>query len=415
MMNDANYDHERTVTAFFDTRAAADKAMADVVGLGVPSAMASIVAGHGGTGTGMTGGTGMAGTAAPEEGFWGSVKNLFAPEEDKHSYAEGLSRGGYLLTVHTSEAHYDRVLDILDREGAVDMNERETQWRSEGWSGTHATAPALGTSTAAGYGTAGATSGAATTTGMASTGTSTTSMASTGTSATGLAAATTARTGADALGAKRGVGTEEGTIQLAEETLRVGKRDVNHGRVRLRSYVVEKPVNESISLRSERVDVARHAVDRPLAAGENLFADRTLTAEEHAEEAVVSKEARVYEEVSLGKTAQERTQEIHDTVRRTEVEVDDARTSGTAKTGVAATAGGFDAKTITEHMPVLGSDGEHVGTVDHLDGANRIKLTKNDSPDDKHHFIPMSWVERVDTHVHLKKSSTEARREWAVV
>ena len=413
MMNDATYDHERTVTAFFDTRAAADKARADVVGLGVPSAMASIVEGHGGT-TGTTG-MGTTGTTAGQgEGFWDSVKNLFAPEEDKHSYAEGLSRGGYLLTVHTSEAHYDRVLDILDREGAVDMNERETQWRSEGWSGTHANAPALGTSTAAGYGMAGATSGAASTTGMATTG-----MATTGTSTTGMASGaararvgvTGATTGTTRTGA---LGAEEGTIQLAEETLRVGKRDVNHGRVRLRSYVVEKPVNESISLRSERVDVARHAVDRPLGAGENLFTDRTLSAEEHQEEAVVSKEARVYEEVSLGKTAQERTQEIHDTVRRTEVEVDDARTSGTAKTGVVG-GGRFDATTITEHMPVLGSDGEHVGTVDHLDGANRIKLTKNDSSDDKHHFIPMSWVERVDTDVHLNKSALEAQRGWSVV
>ena len=343
MMNDANYDHERTVTAFFDTRAAADKARADVVGLGVPSAMASVVEGHG-TITGTTGGTstGMSGTTTTGqgEGFWDSVKNLFAPEEDKHSYAEGLSRGGYLLTVHTSEAHYDRVLDILDREGAVDMNERETQWRSEGWSGTHANAPALGTSTAAGYGTA----SSASTTGTTTTGLGTTGMASGAATTTG---STTARTGTTAstaalgtgtlgkgtLGTERGVAGEEGTIQLAEETLRVGKRDVNHGRVRLRSYVVEKPVNESINLHSERVDVARHAVDRPLAAGENLFTDRTLTAEEHDEEAVVSKEARVYEEVSLGKTAQDRTQEIHDTVRRTEVEVDDGRTTGTTRTG----------------------------------------------------------------------------------
>ncbi len=164
--------------------------------------------------------------------------------------------------------------------------------------------------------------------------------------------------------------------------------------------------------------MARHAVDRPLTAGENLFAERTLSAEEHVEEAVVSKEARVYEEVSLGKVAQDRTQEIKDTVRKTEVEVVDERTGATRTgmtTGMAATGGRFDATTITEHMPVLGSDGVHVGTVDHLDGADRIKLTKNDSSDDRHHFIPMSWVERVDTHVHLKKSAGEAQKEWSVV
>ncbi len=320
MINDTSYDHARTVTAFFDTRAAADKALADVVAAGVPSSMVSIVEGHGSTGS--TAMTGTTGATANQEGFWGSVKNLFAPEEDKHAYAEGLSRGGYLLTAHTSEGHYDHVLDILDHEGAVDMNERETQWRSEGWTGTHAAAPALGTSTAAGYGTTGAS-----TTGL-------TSAATTPVTGTGT---TTARTGVGAAA----LGAEEGTIQLAEETLRVGKRDVNHGRVRLRSYVVETPVNESVSLHSERVDVARHAVDRPLTAGENLFAERTLSAEEHVEEAVVSKEARVYEEVSLGKVAQERTQEIKDTVRRTEVEVVDERT-GATRTGIAGGTKGVD-------------------------------------------------------------------------
>ena len=396
MMNEANYDHARTVTAFFDTRAAADKALADVIAAGVPSSMVSVTEGRPGT-TGAT----MAGTAH-EEGFWGSVKNLFAPEEDKHVYAEGLSRGGYLLTAHTSETHYDTVLDILDREGAVDMNERETQWRSEGWSGTHAGM----SSTAAGYGTTTGTTASTTDAGLRSTaatapvGAMETTTARTG---SGLGATTTGR-GAAAVGT-----AGEGTIELAEETLRVGKRDVNHGRVRLRSYVVEKPVNESINLHSERVDVARRPVDRALNAGENLFAERTLSAEEHDEEAVVSKEAHVYEEVSLGKTAQDRTQEIHDTVRRTEVEVDDGRTGGTAMGGTATSGFG---RSIVEHMPVLGSDGTQIGTVDHLDGTDRIKLTKNDSPDGQHHFIPLSWVERVDTHVHLKRSATDARTGW---
>jgi hypothetical protein len=68
---------------------------------------------------------------------------------------------------------------------------------------------------------------------------------------------------------------------------------------------------------------------------------------------------------------------------------------------------------IREHMEVLGSDGQHVGTVDHMEGKDQIKLTKND-PDAEgmHHFIPLAWVDHVDEHVHLKKSSHEAKREW---
>ena len=71
-----------------------------------------------------------------------------------------------------------------------------------------------------------------------------------------------------------------------EEQLRVGKRDVSHGRVRIRSYVVETPVNEQVRLHSESVQVERKPVDRSIAAGDALFQDRVIEAEERAEEAV---------------------------------------------------------------------------------------------------------------------------------
>ncbi len=66
---------------------------------------------------------------------------------------------------------------------------------------------------------------------------------------------------------------------------------------------------------------------------------------------------------------------------------------------------------IREHMDVIGSCGNKLGRVDHVEGAN-IKLTKNDSPDGMHHRIPMSWVARVDEHVHLNKDCGQAKREW---
>ena len=50
---------------------------------------------------------------------------------------------------------------------------------------------------------------------------------------------------------------------------------------------------------------------------------------------------------------------------------------------------------IKEHMEVLGSDGVHVGTVDHLEGRDQMKLTKTDTDaDGEHHFIPLAWVDR---------------------
>ncbi len=68
---------------------------------------------------------------------------------------------------------------------------------------------------------------------------------------------------------------------------------------------------------------------------------------------------------------------------------------------------------IREHMEVLGSDGEHVGTVDHLDGGNRIKLTKSDpKAGGRHHYISVDWVDHVDRHVHLNKTSSDAMKQW---
>lgn len=72
-----------------------------------------------------------------------------------------------------------------------------------------------------------------------------------------------------------------------------------------------------------------------------------------------------------------------------------------------------DTSQIKEHMPVIGSDGQTIGKVDHLDGPDTIKLTKNDSPDGQHHNIPTSWIARVDEHVHLNKTAKDVMASWS--
>jgi hypothetical protein len=72
-----------------------------------------------------------------------------------------------------------------------------------------------------------------------------------------------------------------------------------------------------------------------------------------------------------------------------------------------------DTSDIREHMEVIGSDGQHVGTVDHLDDQGRIKLTKSDSSDGQHHYLDMDLVDHVDQHVHLNVSAEEAKEEWS--
>ena len=115
-------------------------------------------------------------------------------------------------------------------------------------------------------------------------------------------------------------------IPIVEERLVVGKREVDRGGVRVRSYVVETPVSEQVSLREENVDVQRRTVDRPLTDADDAFRERTIEMTETGEEAVVGKQAVVTEEIGLKKDVGQRTEEVRDTVRHTEVEVE--RTDG---------------------------------------------------------------------------------------
>jgi hypothetical protein len=75
----------------------------------------------------------------------------------------------------------------------------------------------------------------------------------------------------------------------------------------------------------------------------------------------------------------------------------------------------MDASSIAEHMEIVGSDGQHVGTVDHLDGQ-RIKLTKTDpAAGGEHHYFHLDVVEAVrDGKVVLNRTAAQAKDEWGV-
>lgn len=257
---------QTSVSALFDNQDDAQRAVDRLLEAGVDMSRIRMDAG----GTDTT-------TARPEQskGFWDSLGDLFMPEEDRYSYAEGLSRGGQLLTVSgLTSAEYDAVLDIMDDEGTVNLDEREASWRNEGWGGYEASPYATERSAVTGH--------SATPSGE--------------------------------------------SIPVVEESLRVGKRDISHGRVRVRAYTVETPVSETVELRDERVELVRTPVDRPAKVDED-YRERSFEAEEHREEAVVSKEARVVEEIGLRKTSDTRQETVSDTVRHTEVEVHDERST----------------------------------------------------------------------------------------
>jgi len=310
------------VTAFFDSRTDAEEAVSRLRSAGVARESIRLVPGNerDSDESGGTSSTPSLGDASV--GFWESLRDLFLPDEDRHTYAEGLRRGGFLLSVSATDAEYERVLDILDDEGTIDIDERADTWRAEGWSGS-ATSDALSGATAnltTGSG-AGATARPASSA-VRSTSPASTSSAFEGSGSAGLRDTTTDRSS-----------ERDQVIPVAEERLNVGKRDVSHGRVRVRSYVVETPVTEHVSLRQEHVDVERRPVDRTTTSAEDAFQERTIEVDERSEEPVISKEARVREELVVKKDVKQRTENISDTVRSTEVEVEDERGNRTGGTG----------------------------------------------------------------------------------
>ena len=269
---------DETIVAVYDTAAHAEAAAADLRSAGVPDNAISL---HSGTAA-MSNSTTTTAQPAHEQGFWSS---LFGgePDHDTAVYDRSMSSGSTVVTVKAPEAHITRVMQILESHNPIDIDER-----------------------AAGYG-----------------------LTQTTTTRQPIAAATPAMgtTG-------RTTAADGGTIQLAEESLSVGKRVVNRGGTRIRRFVVETPVEEKVTLHDEKVTLDRRPVTdgRPVT---DSFSGKTIEMTATTEEAVVGKTARVYEEVGLHKDATDRVETVRDTVRKEEVEVEQIPGSGTA----AATSG----------------------------------------------------------------------------
>lgn len=150
-----------------------------------------------------------------------------------------------------------------------------------------------------------------------------------GTATTGAATtagvATTTGTTTDSVGTRQdltGTTGNETRIPIIEEELHVGKREVERGGIRVVQRVTSRPVQESVTLREEHVTIERHPVNQPATAADiGAFKEGSFEVRETSEEAVVAKDARVVEEVVVSKDVDQRTETISDTIRRTDVDV----------------------------------------------------------------------------------------------
>jgi len=294
--------------------------------------------------------------------FWAHIKEMFMPDRDRHTYQESLRRGSCVLVATVDDDRADEAIACLDRAGAIDLDQRESTWRSEGWNPApdadraddarrtatadadrddDARRAAIADPDHADDARRTATADADRADDELRAAIPDPGRADDARRAAALSTAQTTMTAADAEGdltntqrtARRDELPEGGgraSIPVLEEHLRVGRREVNRGTVRVRSYIIEEPVHEEVRLREEHVNVERRPVDettRSVAKGspEDLLQERTIEVSETAEEAVVGKEARVREEVVVSKDVDERVEHIDDTVRRTKVEVEDGR------------------------------------------------------------------------------------------
>ncbi len=303
---------QHTLVAVFDNRSDAQQALEDLVASGFTRQSARLSEGDT-SGQDSLSGSSASTTTADDGSFISGIRNfftdIFGSDRDEHAriYSEAVNRGHYVLTlVAESEPEVERAADIVERYGPIDIDEKSQEW------GSSFTSPDMLRSSSAPQ--------------MQSQ--SFSQQSGSGASVQGgqvdLQGSQTQGSqlqGSPVQGSQQRADTT--AIPVYQEELKVGKRTVERGGVRVYQHVVETPVNESIGLREEHVNVERRPVDRPVNPSDiNAFQESTIELRETAEEAVVEKSARVVEEVIVGKEVTQRQENITDTVRHTEVDIE---------------------------------------------------------------------------------------------
>lgn len=304
----------RTITAMFDSRSEAEAARQRLEQSSIDANRIRIIdQSSSGATTGGTGAT-ASGSSSGQGGFWDTLKDMFMPDEDRHAYGEGIHRGHFMLAAEVDEHQADQACQILEGSSSVDFDRRTSEWREQGWGGRYEHGFEANDAQSGAFGPIGSDSDRDTT------------------DRSRLGMAGGAAGGSTAMNNDRDRIAEEERIPIVEEQLRVGKREVSRGGARVRSYVREIPVHEDVTLHQEHVSVERRPVNETLGRdalkGGDVFRDREIEMTERSEEAVVGKEAIVREELVLRKHAEDRVEGIDDTVRRTEVDVDEGTTAG---------------------------------------------------------------------------------------
>ena len=324
--------HDNQIVAMYDTLEHAEAARTALLAAGVDAGAVEVT-------------YGTAPDDTPDgQGFWGSVKSLFAPDEDAHAFGHAMGRGHVMLVVHPAmTANRDHIIEVLEASHPIDFDSKLEEWRQAGYDYSHAGQDSIRTETPTGDATGSSTAmGAVMAAGVGGAMMAGTMPVITPTAQIATSNGTSNTVATETAASPSSMRPNADTIKVLQERLRVGKREVATGTVRVRSYVVERPVEEQVRLHEERINVRRTPVDRAATGTEEtLFQERTIEARAMSEEAVINKEVRVVEEIGLEKETTERTETVRDTVRETKVELEDTTKVGeTTATPGTQTSGG---------------------------------------------------------------------------
>ncbi len=270
-----------TLVGIYDDLAQAQKAVRQLSQAGIKQGDISIAGNDGGKGYTSYGGANSTdyttGSSIGDDisNFFDSIFGTDINEDERGIYAEAVRRGSVVVTVNTDDRMTDRAAEILNQHSAIDVDRRTAQYRSSGYNRFDAKAPLYNAE---------------------QTRTETRNYANQG----------------------------EVALPVIEEQINVGKRVVQRGGVRVHTRMTERPVEETVNLREENVTVNRRPVNREFSdADRATLNEGDFTVTTRGEEAVVSKEARVVEEVVIGKETTQHQETVRDTVKRTDVEVEE--------------------------------------------------------------------------------------------
>jgi uncharacterized protein (TIGR02271 family) len=247
-----------------------------------------------------------AGIGAAAGGLISGLTRLGLGDEEAHTYAEGLKRGGTLVTVNADDERADRAVGVMRRVGAVEIDKRAAEWRESGWRGFAETETFRPHVTAESDEEA-------------------TGRVGRGSEITAEHEPVRARplAGAPTNDDEFTVPSAEVAIPVVAEELEVGKREVERGGVRVQKRVSEIPVQEDVTLREEHYNVDRRPADYTFHGSDSeAFQDSVVEIREAYEELVLNKKARVIEEVVINKDVDEHTETVRETLRKTEVDVE---------------------------------------------------------------------------------------------